>query len=295
MDRERRELLGPGRLVLHVRDRPGPPSLRFETAGDGRVLLRQEERPVLLGRSVGGGCCPDLHLHRLGDYRSPLPPLRSTTMRSSVNWPHQYARWLEEGEGTPLRNGRWELSARAAFQPGVWTEDFVGDWPAGRLGLYCGGGWHGVLPLRRLSAPNASRVKAYRKHVREDTLAPVLIWWVDYLDGWLILDGHDRAVAALAEDRVPECVELTQVLDDEEWRRVAAEATEGHGRRMAGLAGRPAGPGTDRQRRTLERAHADTLATLPYTAGSTRFLPLPGGPAAWDALAARAVFQCPSD
>jgi len=269
--------------------------LRFERAGDDRVLLRQGERPVLLGRSVGGGCCPDLYLHRLDGYRSPLPPLPSTSMRSAVNWPHRYARRLEEAEGTPLRDGRWDLSTRTVFQPGVWTEDFVRDWPGGRLGLYCGGGWHGVLPLRRLSAPDAPRVKAYRKHARDGTLAPVLIWWVDYLDGWLILDGHDRAVAALAEDRVPECVELTQVLNEEEWRREVAEVTEGHEGRMAGLARRPAGPGTDRQRATLERAYADTLATLPYSAGPTRFLPLPGGPAAWDTLAARAVFQCPGD
>ncbi len=42
-------------------------------------------------------------------------------------------------------------------------------------------------------------MKAYRKHVRDGTLAPVLLWWVPFLDGWLILDGHDRAVAALAE------------------------------------------------------------------------------------------------
>lgn len=295
MDRGHRELLGPGRLVLRMRDRPGPPSLRFEWAEGGRVLLRQEGRPVLLGRSVGGGCCPDLYLHRLDDYRSPLPPLRSSAQRSPVNWPHQYARWLEEAQGTPLRDGRWELSARAAFQPGVWSEDFVREWPGGRLGLYCGGGWHGVLPLRRLSAPDAPRVKAYRRHAREGTLAPVLVWWVDHLDGWLILDGHDRAVAALAEDRVPECVELIQVVDEEQWRRDVAEVTEGHGQRMAGLARRPAGPGTDRQRRTLERMYGSTLATLPYTADATRSLPLPGGPAAWDALAARAVFQCPGD
>ncbi|GAA2476402.1 hypothetical protein GCM10023100_55800 [Actinocorallia cavernae] len=45
----RREPLGPGRLVLDVTDRPGPPPLRFETAADGRLLLRQGERPLLLG------------------------------------------------------------------------------------------------------------------------------------------------------------------------------------------------------------------------------------------------------
>lgn len=293
--RGRRELPGPGRLVLNVAGRPGPPSLRFETVGDGRILLRQQERPLLLGRSVGEGCCPELYLHRLDGHRSPLPPLRSTAMRSSVDWTHRYARWLEEADGTPVADGRWELARRTGFPPGIWTEDFVRDWPAGRLELYCGGGWHGVLPLRPLSPPDAGRVKAYRKHAREGTLAPVLLWWVAYLDGWLILDGHDRAVAALAEGRTPECVELRQVSDEEDWRRVAEEVTEGHEHRMRQLAARTDGPAGEHQRATMERAYADTIASLPYDGVRTPFLPLPGGAATWDDLAARVVFQFSRD
>ncbi|MFE5915792.1 hypothetical protein [Streptomyces sp. NPDC056468] len=295
MNRGHRELLGPGRLVLNVRDRPGPPALRFETADRGRLLLRQGDRPVLLGRSVGEGCCPELHLHRLDGYRSPLPPLRSSAMRSSVNWPHQYARWLEEADGTPLRDGRWELACRTGFPPGIWTEDFVRDWPGGRLELYCGGGWHGVVPLRRLSAPDAARVKAYRKHARDGSLAPVLLWWVTFLDGWVILDGHDRAVAALAEDRTPECVELGRVPDEEEWRRAAVEVTEAHEHRMQGLAAHTDDPGAEHRRATMERAYGETIASLPYGVPPTRFLSLPGGAAAWDELAARVMFQFPRD
>ncbi|MGW6733575.1 hypothetical protein [Streptomyces sp. NPDC055013] len=295
MNRGHRELLGPGRLVLDVRDRPGPPALRFETADRGRLLLRQGDRPVLLGRSVGEGCCPELHLHRLDGYRSPLPPLRSSAMRSSVNWPHQYARWLEEAEGTPLRDGRWELARRTGFPPGIWIEDFVRDWPGGRLELYCGGGWHGVVPLRRLSAPDAARVKAYRKHARDGSLAPVLLWWVTFLDGWVILDGHDRAVAALAEDRTPECVELGRVPDEEQWRRAAEEVTEAHEHRVQGLADHADDPGAEHRRATMERAYGETIASLPYGVPPTRFLPLSGGAAAWDELAARVMFQFPRD
>jgi hypothetical protein len=295
MHRGPRELLGPGRLVLHVQGRPGPPSLRFEKAEDGRLLLRQGERPVLLGRSVGEGCCPELYLHRLDGYRSPLPPLRSADLRSSLNWPHQYTRWLEEADGTPLRDGRWELARRSGFPPGIWNEDFVREWPTGRLELSCGGGRHGVLPLRRLSPPDAARVKAYRKHAREGTLAPVLLWWVTFLDGWVILDGHDRAVAALAEERTPECVELSQVPDEEDWRRAAEGVAESHGHRIRQLAAHPADPGTERQRTTLERAHADMLASLPYAVVPTRIWPLPGGARTWGDLADRAMFQFPRD
>ncbi len=275
--------------------RPGPPALRFETAEQGRLLLRQGERPLLLGRSVGEGCCPELYLHRLDGFRSPLPALRSSTMRSEINWLHRYARWLEDADGTPLRDGRWELAARTGFPPGIWTEDFVRDWPGGRLELSCGGGWHGVLPLRPLSPPDAGRVKAYRKHAREGTLAPVLLWWVTFLDGWVILDGHDRAVAALAEERTPECVELSQVPDEEAWRKAAEEVTEGHEERLRRLAARAGDPDAERQRARMEQAYADAIASLPYGVLPTGCLPLPGGAAAWDDLAVRAMFQFPRD
>ncbi|MEU6504814.1 hypothetical protein [Streptomyces sp. NPDC046942] len=299
MGNARRELLGAGRLVLDIRDRPEPPSLRFETADDGRMLLlRQSGRPLLLGRSVADGapCCPELHLHRLDGYRSPLPPLSAAQQRSSsLNWPHQYARWLEEATGTPLRDGRWELALRTGFPPGIWEEDLVREWPGGELGLYCGGGWHGVVPLRPLSPPDSGRVKAQRRLVREGTVAPVLLWWVTFLDGWLLLDGHDRAVAALAEGRRPDCVVLTRLpAAGEQWRGAEKieEAYEHHMKRLAAL---PPGPGTERQRDRLERAHGDTLAELPYASVSTGTHPLPGGAPAWRALARAAMFQFPGD
>ncbi|MGV9457142.1 hypothetical protein [Streptomyces sp. NPDC003635] len=182
------------------------------------MLLRQGERPLLLGRADGTGCCRDLAMHRFDGYRSPLPPIRSALMRAPGNWPHRYTSWLEDAEGTPLCDGRWEVRERRQFPPYVWGgEEFVRDWPGGSLELYCGGGWNGVLPLRRLSAPDAPRVKAYRKHAREGTLAPVLLWSVTFLDGWLILDGHDRAVAALAEGWTPPCAVLALEEADRTW------------------------------------------------------------------------------
>ncbi|MEW2154754.1 hypothetical protein AB0950_05575 [Streptomyces sp. NPDC007189] len=296
MGNARRELLGAGRVVLDIEDRPGPPPLRFETTGDGDLtVLRQGEHAVLLGALTGDGCCRDLHLHRLDGYRSPLPPIESALMRSEVDWVHRYARWLEESGLDPLYDGRWKLSPRTAFEPAVWTVDLVRDWPGGLLELYCGGGWHGVLPLRRLSAPDAGRVKAYRKHVRDGTLAPVLLWWVPRYDGWLILDGHDRAVAALAEGRTPQCVVLTRLRDEELWRRDAERMTEELRQHRVRLAAHPASPGTERHRAAMEQGYGDALAELPYDPSGISTWPLPGSAPAWDALARAAVFQFPRD
>ena len=291
----KRELLGADGLVLEVSGHPGPPPLRFESADGGRLLLRQGERPVLLARLEGGSCCRDLFLHRLGGFRPLLPPPRSAAMRSPVDWLHQYTRWLEDTADGPLDDGRWHLARRTAFAPGIWTEDLVREWPGGRLELLCGGGWHGVVPLRPLSAPDAPRVKAYRKHARDGTLAPVLLWWVSFLDGWLILDGHDRAVAAGAEGMNPPCVVLARALPDEKWRRLADGMTAGHEQHMARLAALPDGPGLARQRAALERGFGDAVAEVSHDHDFTPLWPLPGGPAAWDALAAQVMFECRSD
>ncbi|GGP84683.1 hypothetical protein GCM10010266_03440 [Streptomyces griseomycini] len=161
-----------------VSARPPPP--RFETADGGRMLLRQQDRPLLLGRADTDGRCRDLSLRLLAPYRSPLPPLRSTARRPPVDRPHRYARRLEESPGVPVHDGRRHLSPRSVFAPGVRTEDLVRAWPGGSREPYCGGGRHGVLPLRRRSPPDAPRVKAYRRHAREGAPAPVPLWWVSF-------------------------------------------------------------------------------------------------------------------
>ncbi|MQY32911.1 hypothetical protein SRB17_08710 [Streptomyces sp. RB17] len=293
MGNARRELLGAGALVLDVRGCPGPPPLRFEVADGGRMLLRQSERAVLLGRVEEWN--QGVYVSRYDGYRPPLPPIGSALMRNPANWVHTYAGWLAEAREGPLHDSRWLLGARSAFPPYVWHgEDFVRAWPHCHLD-WSAAGWHGVVPLRPLSPEDAPRVKAYRKHARDGTLAPVLLWWVTALDGWLLLDGHDRAVAALAEGLTPPCVVLTRVPEEEDWRHTADEVTDSHEARLERLAARPAAPGIERQRETMLRAYADTLSSLPYEPARTRSWPLPGGAPAWDALAAAAMFQFPRD
>ncbi|CAK7285132.1 hypothetical protein [Streptomyces misionensis] len=288
MGRAHREPLGPQGVVLRVRGRADPPPLRFEVADAGRLLLRQGARILLLGRVTEGnqGVC----LRRYEGYRSPLPPVRSALMRDAGDWAHTYARRLEEAPEGPLYEARWHLGVRHRFPPYVWHgEDFVREWPGCHLD-WSAAGWNGVVPLRRLSPPDAARVKAYRKHARAGTLAPVLLWWVTCLDGWLLLDGHDRAVAALAEGMTPPCVVLTGLSDEEDWRREADEVAEAY--RL--LLERPAA-GDERRRQVVLRAYGEHLGSLPREEARTRSWPLVGGVPVWDALAVRAVFQCPGD
>ena len=83
----------------------------------------------------------------------------------------------------------------------VGSEDEI-DW-----GL---GGNNMVLPLRPLSDPESGRVKAWRKLIPDGLLPPVLTWNITALCSSLILDGHDRMVAALAEGRSPVFLDLSE-------------------------------------------------------------------------------------
>ncbi|MFI6853318.1 hypothetical protein [Streptomyces sp. NPDC050416] len=143
--------------------------------------------------------------------------------------------------------------------------------------------------MRPLSPPDAPRVKACRRRAREGRLAPVLLWFVTPLDGWLILDGHDRAVAAPAEGSDTECVVLARPVDDDVWRRLR-NLTDEYERRTAAPARRP-GAADHR----LAEGLGTALADPPCETARTVARPLPGGTAAWDDLAARAMFECPRD
>ncbi|MFE4687240.1 hypothetical protein ACFRNJ_41780 [Streptomyces sp. NPDC056721] len=69
-----------------------------------------------------------------------------------------------------------------------------------------------ILPLRPMPAADDSRVKAYRKQARDGTLPPVLLWWVSGPDCHLILDGHARLAAAIAESVDPPLLQLHRTM-----------------------------------------------------------------------------------
>jgi hypothetical protein len=120
-----------------------------------------------------------------------------------------------------------------------------------------------ILPLRRLAAPDAARVRSYRRQVHEGILPPVLLWWVSGLNTLLVLDGHDRISAALAEGGRPDVVVLAPAPDP------AGEAA-GHAQLMRDTRG------------SLAPRFAEQVAALARNEGRTRAWPLPGGPPAWE-------------
>ncbi|TDC86199.1 hypothetical protein E1193_00660 [Micromonospora sp. KC606] len=209
---------------------PVRPCLRVEVAGGRRLLLllRQDDRVVLLGRQRA--MHRGVYYARTGRYRSPIPPITAALARRlrassedeeswAARWTHQFTGWLQAGVDGPLHTGRWMLAwgmPRWAVTT-HWQRLRVVDPDQGHITWFGYGDpdedQRDVLPLRRLSAVDAGRVRSYRRQYREGVLPPVLLWWVSGLQTLLVLDGHDRVTAALAEHVVPDVLVLAPAAD----------------------------------------------------------------------------------
>lgn len=209
-------------LIIAPRE-PRRPLLRWEVAGGRRLMLQQAGRPVMFATVDGdhGG----VGFYRTGDYRSPIPHLRAAHARDIAEgdpaaresrWAHYFARVLTEGADGPLHEGTWTLTSRVDRLRGSsrnparrWRHTIAAGDPDGYLDWFRCGGRSCVVPLTRLPEHGDDRVKAYRRQVRDRTLPPVLLWWISGLDSYVILDGHRRLIAALAEDQEPPLLALS--------------------------------------------------------------------------------------
>ncbi|MEU9099759.1 hypothetical protein [Streptomyces sp. NPDC048361] len=272
-------------------DGPAVPPLRVETVSGGRLLLRQGAEPVLFGvqRATHRG----LHYARTGRYVSPVPPLRAdqarlfaTSRDRSARWSHHFCAALRVSPNSPLHQGDWRVlgSLPRWFADANWPKLLAHDPDRGHLTWFGYGDpvedARDLLPLRRLSPPDAPRVKAYRRQYREGVLPPVLLWWISGLNSPVVLDGHDRLTAALAEGGRPHLLVLTRARPDG-WaeqamrRRIEAYAAHVRDQEAAG------GPLATLLISHESRRFAADLAALDESAALTRGWPLPGGADAW--------------
>ncbi|MEV6175344.1 hypothetical protein AB0L99_45075 [Streptomyces sp. NPDC051954] len=204
-------------LSLEVEDRQQPELCVFSAGA--RLLLSRLSRPVLL--AVVEDHLQGVDFWRTEEYRSFVPPLRADVGRalagSPQRWAHRFAQYLIDSPGSPLHEGRWLLSCESPLlrwrhagtsHAEYWSSMLIEGHPDGYIDWFVHSGSWEVLPLRPIPGPHDSRVKAYRKQAREGTLPPVVLWWVSGLDCHLILDGHARLAAAIAESIEPPLLHL---------------------------------------------------------------------------------------
>jgi hypothetical protein len=152
-----------------------------------------------------------------------IAPIRAAEARTVTDWPAWFGAAVVRSDRCWLRPGTWGLSTLAhvaglhvvvdtdEIAPDTRALDAALDLPASFLERYRLDGSGRVIPLRTASRPDAARVKSWRKHAREATLPPILVGWVSALDVYVVLDGHDRLLAARLEKTKPEAVGLYTV------------------------------------------------------------------------------------
>ncbi|MFI6921807.1 hypothetical protein ACIBIZ_17815 [Nonomuraea spiralis] len=264
------------------------PGLRPEAANGNRIVLSQGPDAVLFAKidDDRGG----VKYSRTENYRSPLAPLRAAEARAVTepgqpSWyarrAHRLADALEASPIGPFHEGRWALSRRLAGEgasrtegvsAGRWRSLLLDDHPDGYIDWFTGS-W-GVVPLRQMSPPDNGRVKAYRKQAREGILPPALLWWFSGLNCYVILDGHDRLVAAIAENRKPAVLVLSRAPSEEQTKTGTDRALSTYHLTMSLLA--DPHPVTDHQGSTRAASHllATQLHKLKVDYAPTRAWPM---------------------
>jgi hypothetical protein len=123
---------------------------------------------------------------------------------------------------TPETQPRWNADGLgpAAF----WEEIVVPGHPDGYIDWFVHSWSWEVLPMRPLPEADSGRVTAYRKQARAGILPPLLLWWVSGFDCHLLLDGHARLAAAIAEDVEPPVLVLRRTVPRDERERGEEEA-----------------------------------------------------------------------
>lgn len=118
-----------------------------------------------------------------------------------------------------LWEGEWSLAATTRYDTRlrVWSREALGDYmqaltsPAYHVyNMDLAFPW----PTRVSSLEDSARVKWYRKLQMQERLPPVLCMWVRPFDAAIIIDGHDRMLAALLNNITPPIVML------EPWTRI---------------------------------------------------------------------------
>lgn len=238
-------------LWLEV-ERTGLPGIRAEVAASDRMVVTQTGRSVLLfgWRRPRYEGVDWARTDLAAGYASPVGPLSAERARkigesggqqALGQWAHLFAGRIHHARG-PLHTGIWTLTAGSWPAQGVpdsiaqcerWHSAVLTDRTCGFIDWTPTAAAQQILPLRSLSDPDAARVKALRKLAREGCLPPVLLWWISGLHCRVVLDGHDRIVAARAEGIAPQILELASASRVDKTERSSTWAIDDYGMRMA--------------------------------------------------------------
>ncbi|MEM1252767.1 MAG: hypothetical protein AAGI69_10055 [Cyanobacteria bacterium P01_H01_bin.21] len=223
-------------ICVDAQDSPKP-QLRLETGATRRIKLLNQENVIFWATIAadysGVPILKTLKPLTVGEMT--IRPITSSTVEALRNlhgreklkqWCRVFIKELKTSPSSFLYNGLWLMTG---FLPKKSTK----PWALGSISdprqfgyqyLYEAHDalkpdhlsyidwWanNGSGQLINLKMPDKSdgRLRWWRKKVRENSLPPILIWYLNCLDAYVIVDGHIRLLAAYLEDYVPEFIAI---------------------------------------------------------------------------------------
>ncbi len=142
-------------------------------------------------------------------------------------WANYFAKSLVNSPYSMLTQGKWTiqtgiLSARTdskfstnvikppknhKFYDNVYQDNGIFVEPLNFIDWWFGGSAE-LIAIKDKPHADSARVKWWRKKVKENTCPPVLAWFVNCLDAYIIIDGHSRLVAYQLENKPVELLVL---------------------------------------------------------------------------------------
>lgn len=273
---------------------PGKPGWRVEACKPRCLRIVAGNRPRLWARIAS-------HYVDYDAVRAPesaslvvLPPISALDVdevtafappERARAWARLYATLLERSPASPVYEGEWLLKPSELAEGLV--QQIVAQGAGGTIAWDYGTRLYPFV-LRDSSSRDDGRVKAWRKHARAGTLPPILLHWVSGLDAAVVLDGHDRLLAAALESTAAPALTLLPVSVEAPDLARAQQVEEALVTSMAAAQRLQAEAGREpltRMQRVWNVEHANELLIEQYAtrlvARPTRAWPLPGRAERW--------------
>ncbi len=163
-----------------------------------------------------------------------IPPITSAKIEESITrninqsisyWSKFFSKSLSESESTFLNEGVWKISkAKLKRDPLEKTGRFE-KWKINDLDVtydkeqlsYIDWGLCGnstIIPIKKAPIPTDGRLKWWTKKVKEGNCPPILTWYVNSLDAFVLIDGHYRLKACMNENKLPQILVLNQIIEE---------------------------------------------------------------------------------
>jgi len=144
---------------------------------------------------------------------------KSLAQRNKVSyWSRFFIDALSKSDNSILYNGKWKISLGLLKgqrqKPDLFKKWIINEtdkvFTNSQL-TYINWGFRGsesLIALKETPNDNEGRVKWWRKKVKEGSCPPVLTWFINSLDAFIIIDGHRRLKAFMLENIEPDILVL---------------------------------------------------------------------------------------